>query len=443
MRTGIKLSAKLIILCILYILFVIWTGWLILLPGILLIIDFYATHFIPWHFFRKKIKPGPALREILNWLGAVLSAVVIVLVIRTLLIEAYTIPTPSMEKSLLVGDYVFVSKISYGPKLPNTPLSFPFTHNIMPFSETRKSYSDRIQLPYKRLKGLGKIQRNDIVVFHFPEGDTVVLQFPEQDYYSLVRKYGREAVRSNYDVVSRPVDKRDNFIKRCVALPGDTLVLKHAEIYVNGRILPDPPEAQYNYYIHTTAGGLDAKELESLSITETDRFYDPSRNSYVLPLTNNQADKIRSFSNVISVTRLENNNINLSYLSYFPYDPAYHWTEDNFGPLVIPKKGTSIRISKENLPLYRRIIETYEKNKLEIQNNRILINDFPAKTYTFKMDYYFMLGDNRHNSADSRIWGFVPEDHMVGKAVFVWLSIDKNNKSFRKFRWKHMFKLIG
>ena len=443
MIRGKKVPPMLFVTGVLLILLVIWTRWWVLLPLILFIIDFYTTRYIPWQCLKVKIKISKAFREILDWIWAMVTAVVIVLLIRTLLIEAYTIPTPSMEKSLLVGDYLFVSKISYGPKLPVTPLSFPFTLNIMPFSKNRKSYSDRMQLPYKRLKWLGRIRRNDVVVFHFPEGDTVVLQNPEQDYYALVREYGREHILSQYQVVTRPVDRRDNFIKRCVAIPGDTLEIRHAAVYVNNNLLPDPPGVQHNYYILTNGENIDIQELEKLGISETDRYTEPYKDSFILPLTAYQAEKMSSLNNIISVTKLENANGNLSWLSFFPYDPGYHWTEDNFGPLVIPEKGSSIRISMENLPLYRRVIENYEKNKLEIKDSTILINDIPAKTYTFKMDYYFVTGDNRHNSADSRIWGFVPEDHVIGKAIFVWLSIDKYKKSFSRFRWDHMFKRIN
>ena len=425
-----------------YTLLVLWFRWYILLAGILLIFDYFITGLIPWKILRSKIKLHGTVRELIDWLSAVFAAVIIVLVIRTLLIEAYTIPTSSMEKSLLVGDYLFVSKISYGPTMPNTPLSFPFTHNTLPFSDYRKSYSERISLPYKRLKGLGKIKNNDIVVFHFPEGDTVVLEFPDQHYYHLLRQYGRATIFSQYTVASRPVDKRDNFVKRCVALPGDTLEIRHSVIYVNDKHLQDPPGTLHNYYIRTNGDNTDSFELDSMDITGTDQLYDPSNESYILPLSEELAGKIRTLRNVVAVTKLENANKKLSYLSFFPYDPGYQWTEDNFGPLVIPEKGATIRITEENLPLYRRIIETYEGNKLEIRNKDIIINDIPSKTYTFKMDYYFMMGDNRHNSADSRIWGFVPEDHIVGKAVLVWLSIDKTKKSFKKFRWDRIFRII-
>ena len=342
----------------------------------------------------------------------------------------------------MVGDYLFVSKISYGPKMPNTPLSFPFTHNTLPFSDYRKSYSDRVSLPYKRLKGLGKIKNNDIVVFHFPEGDTVVLEFPDQHYYHLLRQYGRTTIFSQYTVASRPVDKRDNFVKRCVGIPGDSLEIRHSVIYVNGKHLQDPPGTLHNFYIRTNGDYIDTLDLDNMDLTGTDQLYDPSNESYIFPLTEELAGKMRTLGNVFAVTKLENVNRKLSYLSFFPYDTRYQWTEDNFGPVLIPQKGATIRISKENLPLYRRIIETYEGNNLEIRNKDILINDIPSKTYTFKMDYYFMMGDNRHNSADSRIWGFVPEDHIVGKAVLVWLSIDKTKESFEKFRWDRIFKII-
>lgn len=424
-----------------YLLLVLWFGWYILLPGLLLIFDHFITGYIPWRLL-KKIKLPPALKEFLNWLAAVIAAILIVLAIRTLLIEAYTIPSPSMERTLLVGDYLFVSKISYGPKLPNTILSFPFTHNTLPFTQSRKSYSDRWVLPYKRLKGLGHIRNNDVVVFHFPEGDTVVLEFPDEHYYHLIREYGRQAILDQYTIAVRPVDKRDNFVKRCVALPGDTLEVRHSAVYVNSRLLPDPPGVMNDYYVRTNGKRIEKEELDALGITGTGELYDPSLDSYVLPLTMDLADTIRELENVTAVTRLENENRKLSYLSYFPYDPNFQWTEDNFGPVVIPKKGATVAITLANLSLYRRIIMAYEGNSLNIVNNEIFINDIPSKTYTFKMDYYFMMGDNRHNSADSRIWGFVPEDHIVGKAVFVWLSIDKHKKWFHKFRWHHMFRII-
>jgi signal peptidase I len=341
----------------------------------------------------------------------------------------------------MVGDYLFVSKISYGPKLPNTPVAFPFAHNTMPFSH-KKSYSEKVQWPYKRLAGLTHVKNNDVVVFNFPEGDTVVVEFPDQNYYTLVRRYGRDAILDQYHILARPVDKRENFVKRCIGIPGDTLLITHTSIYINNLPLTDPDNVQYNYYIRTTGQKIEDNKLAGLDITASDQLNDPNEENYVFSLTRSQASGMRNMSNVAKVTRLENTNRNLSYLSYFPYDPVFSWNEDNFGPLVIPKKGMTVNLTAENLPVYRRIIEVYEKNKLDVKDNIIRINDKPSDTYTFSMNYYFMMGDNRHNSADSRIWGFVPEDHIVGKAVLVWLSVDKNKKSFKKIRWNRMLKKI-
>jgi signal peptidase I len=311
----------------------------------------------------------------------------------------------------------------------------------MPFSH-KKSYSEKVQWPYKRLAGLTHVKNNDVVVFNFPEGDTVVVEFPDQNYYSLVRRYGREAILDQYHILARPVDKRENFVKRCIGISGDTLLITHTSIYINNLPLTDPDNVQYNYYIRTTGQKIEDNKLAGLDISASDQLNDPNEENYVFSLTRSQASDMRNMSNVAKVTRLENTNRNLSYLSYFPYDPVFSWNEDNFGPLVIPEKGMTVNLTAENLPIYRRIIEVYEKNKLDVKDNIIRINDRPSDTYTFSMNYYFMMGDNRHNSADSRIWGFVPEDHIVGKAVLVWLSVDKNKKSFKKIRWNRMLKKI-
>jgi signal peptidase I len=432
---------KFVVFGILFSLFAIWLRFYWLLLGNIILFDIYVSKIINWHYPGKILSKSKIVREIFDWSMAIISALILVIFIRTFIIEAYTIPTPSMERTLMVGDYLFVSKISYGPKLPNTPVAFPFTHNTMPFSN-KKSYNEKIQWPYKRLAGFSKIKNNDVVVFNFPEGDTVILQFPDQDYYNLVRKYGRNTIWSQYDVISRPVDKRENFVKRCIGIPGDTLLITHTLIYINNKPFSDPASTQYNYYIRTNGEILETDLLNELEITETDQLYDPDMESYVFALTRKQASDIRNLSNITKVSLLENTNRNLSYLSFFPYDPAYSWNEDNFGPIVIPRKGLSVDLSLENLPLYRRIIETYEKNKLDIKDGIIYVNNNPTDSYTFTLNYYFMMGDNRHNSADSRIWGFVPEDHIVGKAVLIWLSVDKNKKSFKKIRWNRMFKKI-
>jgi len=437
-----KHTTGFLIAAVIYTLLVVWFEFYWLLFGLIIIFDIYITRIINWKYPRKILYRYRILKEVTNWLGTILIALILVIVIRTFIIEAYTIPTPSMEKTLMVGDYIFVSKISYGPKLPNTPIAFPFAHNTMPLSK-RKSYSDKIQWPYKRLAGLRKIHNNDVVVFHFPEGDTVVAQFPDQNYYSLVRKYGRKSILNQYDVIERPVDKRENFVKRCVGKPGDTLKISHSNIYVNNILLKNPENIQYNYYIRTNGEEISQDDLENLEINTTDRLYNPDHDSYVFALTREQAENIRDLSNISIVTKLENTNKQLSYLSYFPYSPEYLWNEDNFGPLVVPKKGMTIEFTPHIFPLYKRIIDVYEDNDLILKDSIIYINNAPAKTYTFKMNYYFMLGDNRHNSADSRIWGFVPEDHIVGKAIFIWFSVDKTKNSLKKIRWNRMFKKIS
>jgi signal peptidase I len=431
-----------VIAATLFSLFAVWLQFYWLLIGNIILLDLFITRLINWRYPSRLLLRFRLLKEILDWTFAIISAIILVVFIRTFIIEAYTIPTPSMERTLLVGDYLFVSKISYGPKLPNTPLAFPFTHNTLPFSN-KQSYNEKVQWPYKRLAGFNKIKNNDVVVFNFPEGDTVIQQFPDQNYYSLIRKYGRNSVLNQYQIIVRPVDKRENFVKRCIAIPGDTLLITHSSVYINNLPFADPEEAQYNYYIRTNGKEIEDDKLAGLEITASDRLNDPDKESYVFSLTRGQASSIRNMSNVAKVTRLENTNRNLSYLSYFPYDPTFYWNEDNFGPLIVPGKGITIDLTLKNLPLYRRIIEAYEKNTLDIKDSIIYVNNQPSSSYTFTMNYYFMMGDNRHNSADSRIWGFVPEDHIVGKAFLVWLSIDKNKKSFKKIRWNRMLKRIS
>jgi signal peptidase I len=430
-----------IIFALLLSFFAVWIRFYWLLVGNIILLDIFITQLINWKYPEKLLSRFRLLKEVLEWAFAVVSAIVLVIFIRTFIIEAYTIPTPSMEKTLMVGDYLFVSKISYGPKLPNTPIAFPFAHNTMPFSH-KKSYNEKVQWPYRRLAGIGQIKNNDVVVFNFPEGDTVITEFPDQNYYSLIRKYGRKSILDKYHLIVRPIDKRENFVKRCIGIPGDTLQITHTSVYINNLPLKDPDNVQYNYYIRTTGEKISGDELAELDINAADQLNDPDEENYVFSLTRIQANGMRIMSNISKVTRLENTSRNLSYLSYFPYDTEFSWNEDNFGPLVVPKKGTTVKLTLGNLPLYRRIIEVYEKNKLEVKDGKIFINNIPSDTYRFLMNYYFMMGDNRHNSADSRIWGFVPEDHIVGKAVLVWLSIDKNKKSFNKIRWNRMFKKI-
>ncbi|MFP4557613.1 MAG: signal peptidase I [Bacteroidales bacterium] len=409
-----------------FVLWVIWIGNYWLLLGLPIFFDYHITRKVNWTPWKKRgQKKKSALVE---WVDAIIFAVIAATLIRMFFIEAYKIPTSSMEKSLLVGDYLFVSKVSYGPKLPNTPLSFPFAHHTLPFTKQTKSYLEWIKRPYKRLAGFGDIERNDVVVFNFPEGDTVIVQHQDKSYYAVVRELGRNYVWSNFDIVVRPVDKRENYIKRCVALPGDTMLIERGNLYVNGKMQEPIEGLQYNYTVRTNGTAINSKILDDLNIAKADRFFNPSGGIYEMPLTSEAYDRIRKLRNVHSVLRHENTNATMMTKAIFPHSPDYPWTEDNFGPLWIPKKGETVDITLDNLPLYERIIGHYEQNDLEVKDSVIYINDKPASNYTFNMDYYFLMGDNRHNSADSRFWGFVPEDHVVGKASFVWLSLDTDKR---------------
>ena len=428
----------------LYTLWVIWLGnfwWLI---GLGIIFDIYITEKVHWAFWKKKDPPGGKQTKVVEWIDAIIFAVIAATFIRMFFIEAYTIPTSSMEKSLLVGDYLFVSKVAYGPKTPNTPLSFPFVHNSMPLTRTTKSYVEWIKRPYKRMKGFGAIKNDDVVVFHFPEGDTVALYMQNQSYYQLKRTYRRERIwnepRNFGEVVARPVDKRENYIKRCIGIPGDEIELKRGQIYVNGQPQQHFEGMQHNYLVKTNGTAINRKALERLNIAEDDRTVFSSE-QYMFPLTDENVEKLKAFSNVVAVEKLEEEPGEWDSM-VFPHAQNYPWNVDNFGPLTIPKNGETVRLTVDNLPLYERIIHVYENNTLEVKDNTIYINGEPATSYTFKMDYYWMMGDNRHNSADSRMWGFVPEDHVVGKASFIWLSLDKDKSLVNKIRLRRMFRFI-
>ena len=454
-----------------YILFIIWLKNLWLIIGLPIIFDFYITKKVNWTFWKKRGVEKQT--KAVEWIDALIFAVIAATIIRLFFIEAFTIPSSSMEKTLLVGDYLFVSKYSYGPKMPNTPISFPFAHNTLPWSNTTKSYVEWIKWPYKRLAGLGDVQRNDVVVFNFPEGDTVCLNQQSLSYYQLLRDYGYDAVHKNVvtdptsgmsynnffgEIVSRPVDKRENYIKRCVGISGDTLQVIDGQVIINGKPQEKIGEKQFKYLIVTDGTPINPRVFENLEISKEDQAaakrFDPAilnfmpqadianvDKLFVYPLIEENAEKLKTLPNVKSVTRIVKPK---NYRDYyiFPHNEDYKWNEDNFGPLYIPQKGTTIRLDTKNLPLYRRIIEVYEENKLDVKGEEIYINNQLATTYTFKMDYYFMMGDSRHNSADSRFWGFVPEDHVVGKALFIWMSSDKDKSFPASMRWNRIFKGI-
>ena len=295
-----------------------------------------------------------------------------------------------------------------------------------------------IQLPHYRYPGIRSISNNDVVVFNYPEGDTVALQLQNQSYYSLVREMGRDAVRDRFDITHRPVDKRENYIKRCVAIPGDTFAIREGNLYINNEPLPDPPDVQHNYRVVTDGTRLSARLIDRLNITD---WGQATQDVYVLAMTKENAREVERAGGVESVTKVSR-PAGQGEKHIFPHDDAFPWNEDHFGPLYIPEKGATVTINPDNLPLYERIITVYEGNELTTSNNRIFINGEETDTYTFDMDYYWMVGDNRHNSADSRYWGFVPEDHIVGRAMFVWLSLDPNKGFPNNIRFNKSLRII-
>ncbi|MDA3906014.1 MAG: signal peptidase I [Bacteroidales bacterium] len=419
--------------------------------------------YLPWLSFQSQdwvpLKDRPNIKKsaVREWTDAIVFAVIAASIIRIFLVEAYTIPTSSMEKSLLVGDFLFVSKMAYGSKSPQTPIAFPFVHHTLPFTAFTKSYVEWIQWPYHRFPGFGKVKNNDVVVFNYPSGDTVVLERQNEDYYQIVRTMeleqknrqgdlykegmGRDIVWQRYRVTDRPVDKRENYIKRCIAIPEDTLEIIDRQVYINGQMSENPENMQYMYDVFTNGVSLNPMALDKLEINEGGQV---SNSHYVLPLSFDKKAKLEKFANVKAIN-VRSREKGQTYSPIFPHDTKnFRWNEDNFGPLVIPKKGTTVNVSAENISLYKKIISKYENNSLEIKDNSILINGEVTNTYTFKLNYYWMMGDNRHNSADSRYWGFVPEDHIVGKAAFVWLSLENDKSLFDgKIRWSKIFRFIN
>lgn len=422
------------------ILFTIWTGLWFLLIVVPFIADIFLFRLIPYKKISDGLKPPEKVRALAEWLKVILFALFITAFIKTFFVEAYKIPTPSMEKTLLVGDYLFVSKIRYGPKIPNTPISLPFMPNMLPGG--RVSYSEKIQLPYRRLRGLSEVKRNDIIVFNFPEGDTVVVQYPGQSYYYLLRRYGRDYIRSRYDLVIHPVDKRENYIKRCTGLPLDTLKIHEGKVYINGKVQPELPSQQFKYYLRTQKHRLPDSVLNQIGINASEVNYNPKSSLHIMPLSNEGLTLLSGIPQIKSIQRYKEPLISFRNTEVFPHSPSFRWTADEFGPLIVPGKGLEIDLNINNIPLYRRIIEVYENNKLEIINNLIYINGQAARSYTFKLDYYFVLGDNWHNSADSRFWGFVPENHLVGKAVAIWYSKEPKKGFLKGIRFNRMFKSI-
>ncbi len=431
--------------------FVVWTENPWMLFGLIVIYDIYISKFMYRLFWKKhKLRKANSVkyRKTMEWVEAIIFAVVVASVIKIYIFGMYVIPSGSMEKSLMIGDYLYVSKTAYGPVMPNTPVAFPFMHHTVPIIN-KKAFSESVQWPYHRLKGLGTVQRGDAVVFTFPAGDTVLLQDQASTYYDVLRRYeaelgpvqGREKLYKDYTVITRPVDKRENYIKRCVGIPGDSIRVVDSQLIVNGEPYPNPPGMQLVYYIYTNGTPISKNTLADMRISPSDMMFNQYEMVYAMPLTAENLERVKKMRNVVSV--VPHMAEGPSPISIFPHDARYPWNEDNYGPLWVPQKGATVQLTPDNLPLYHRIIETYEGNKLEQADSLILINGEPALSYTFKMNYYFMMGDNRQNSADSRYWGFVPEDHVVGKASFVWLSLDKDRGWFKgKIRWSRMFRKV-
>ena len=423
---------------LLYTAWVIWLGNYWWLLGLGVLFDLLITKKVKWLFWKKEYAPGEKHNVWLDWLDAIIFAVVVVTFINMFFFQAFKIPSSSMESTLYTGDHLFVSKLTYGPRVPQTPLTVPFTHNRAFGHET---YSTLIQNKYRRLKGFRSVKRGDVVVFGFPNGDTVLTRRPADDYYAWVRSYGREQTIAQFGpVIVRPADKKDHYVKRCVAVAGDTLEVKDGLVWVNGEKEPDYPGRQLTYQVITTGNRINPLKLEELGLNLNELYFDSRLPGYpMMPLTEEMLDKIENIKTVVEVTPNRERYASAGQ-DIFPFDGQ--WTCDYFGPLWIPEKGATVAIDLENLALYERIIRDYEHNTLVVKDGVIYINGEPATTYTFQQDYYFMMGDNRHNSLDSRYWGFVPEDHIVGTPSIIWLSTDESKSFPKSIRWKRFLKLV-
>ncbi len=458
---------KFVIVLLCYLLFLYWVkSWLGLLV-VPFIYDVYITKKIKWQWWKDA--EGP-VKFVMSWVDALVFALVAVYFINLFFFQNYVIPSSSLEKSLLTGDYLFVSKVSYGPRIPETPLTMPLTQHTMPLFEC-KSYIEWPHWDYRRVKGLGKIQLNDIVVFNFPAGDTICSapQYQAYDYYQLcyqigyqlypqrpypdsltqaqlplyfntIYQAGKQTIEANpqeYGLIdTRPTDRRENYVKRCVGLPGQTLQIKDRTIYINGKANKEPDNVQYSYYLKLKRHFTD-EEMQEWGIT-MEELKDLNNYGY-MPMTNRTAEALKRRPDIVESIKL---NTDATDIDTYPLNGNMHWTRDNYGPIWIPAKGKSIDLTLQNLPVYERPIRTYEGNKLEVKDGKIFINDKETTKYTFKMDYYWMQGDNRHNSLDSRYWGFVPEDHIVGKPIFIWWSSDPDRKGFGGIRWNRLFRFV-
>lgn len=457
------------IVLVLYLIFLIWLKSWLGLVVVPFIFDAYISKKIPWTWWKKST--NKTVLTVMGWVDAIVFALVAVYFVNLYFFQNYVIPSSSLEKSLLVGDYLFVSKMSYGARIPRTPLHMPLTQHTLPVFNC-KSYLEWPKWDYKRVAGLGEVQLNDIVVFNFPAGDTVATGNPAEDiyrmsyaigkqlsqpidlaslnleqqrdvydyYYAVGRKYIDENPQLYGKVITRPVDRRENYVKRCVGMPGQTLEIKNRIIYLDGKANKEPDNVQYRYLVHTK-GMLPEDLCHELGISQEDLMaYYTEESVYNMPLT--EKAKAALLARKDLVTSIENVPDDDAG-GLYPDNKLTGWTVDNYGPIWIPKKGATIDLTLDNLPMYERPIKNYEGNSLEVKDGKIYINGQETTKYTFKMDYYWMMGDNRHNSADSRFWGFVPEDHIVGKPIFIWLSLNQDRGWFDgKIRWNRLFKFV-
>ena len=451
----------------LYLLFLYWVkSWwgLFVVP---FIYDVYITKKIKWQWWKDE--EGP-VKWVMSWVDALVFALVAVYFINLFFFQNYVIPSSSLEKSLLTGDYLFVSKVSYGPRIPETPLTMPLTQHTLPIVEC-KSYIDWPHWDYRRVKGLGKVELNDIVVFNFPAGDTLCSapQYQAYDFYQMcyaigyqlfpnrpdpdsltaaqrikfyqtIYEAGRAQIAANAveygDIITRPTDRRENYVKRCVGLPGQTLQIKNHIVYLDGQPNKEPDNVQYTYYVKLRQG-LPDELMQDLGISMEDLM---SLNQLgYMPLTKHAVDVLGARKDLVESIQPVTE---ASDMDIYPLNGNKHWTRDNYGPVWIPKKGETLKLTLDNLPVYERPIRAYEGNDLEVRDGKIYINGKETEEYTFKLDYYWMQGDNRHNSADSRYWGFVPEDHIVGKPIFIWWSSDPDRRGLNGVRWHRLFRFV-
>ena len=459
--------AKFIVVLVLYLLFLYWVkSWwgLLVVP---FIYDVYISKKIKWQWWKDS--EGP-IKFVMSWVDALVFALVAVYFINLFFFQNYVIPSSSLEKSLLTGDYLFVSKVSYGPRIPETPLTMPLTQHTLPLFQC-KSYIEWPHWDYRRVKGLGKVELNDIVVFNYPAGDTLCSapqyqaydfyqmcyslgyqMYPQrpnpdsltieqrQQYFSFLYQSGRNEIVRNqaeYGLIdTRPTDRRENYVKRCVGLPGMTLQIKDRIIYLDGKANKEPDNVQYTYKVKLRQR-LDDDIMKELGISMEDIM--SLNTAGYMPMTKHTIAELSKRKDLVESIEI---NTEASDLDIYPLNGNMHWTRDNYGPIWIPAKGKSIQLTMENLPIYERCIRTYEGNTLEVKDGKILINGKAATSYTFKLDYYWMMGDNRHNSLDSRYWGFVPEDHIVGKPIFIWWSSDPDRGGFSGIRWNRLFRFV-